>query len=44
MAELYKEALNMVKVAIKLTEDHNMTNDQMFLTFLDELNGLSVKY
>jgi hypothetical protein len=27
MGELYKEALEMVKVAIKITEQHKMTND-----------------
>lgn len=44
MTELYKEVLDMAELAIKLTEGCQMTDDQAFLEFLDELNQLSVKY
>lgn len=44
MEVLYKEALEMVKLAIKLTEDHKMTNEQIFIDWLDDINKLSVKY
>lgn len=41
---MYNEVLNKMDLAIRITEEHNMTNSQIFLDFLDEVNKLSVSY
>ena len=44
LKNMYSEVLNKLDLAIRITEEHNMTNSQIFLDFLDELNKLSVSY
>lgn len=44
LKNMYSEILNKLDLAIRITEEHNMTNSQIFLDFLDELNKLSVSY
>ncbi len=41
---MYDEVLNKMELAIKITEEHNMTNSQIFLDFLDKINKASVSY
>lgn len=41
---IYDEVIRKVKQTIKLTEKLKMTNEQIFLNFLDDLNDLSIKY
>lgn len=41
---MYNEVLNKLDLAIRITEEHNMTNSQIFLDFLDTLNKASVSY
>ena len=44
LKSMYTEVLNKLDLAIRITEEHYMTNSQIFLDFLDKLNKLSVSY
>lgn len=44
LKNMYNEVLNKLDLAIRITEEHNMTNSQIFLDFLDEINKQSVSY
>ena len=44
LKNIYNEVLNKLDLAIRITEEHNMTNSQIFLDFLDNINKLSVSY
>ena len=43
-SEILNEALQKVTNAIIYFETNNLTNSQIFIDFLDELNDLSVRY
>lgn len=44
LKNMYNEVLNKLDLAVRITEEHNMTNSQIFLDFLDTLNKISVSY
>lgn len=44
LKNMYNEVLNKLDLAVRITEEHNMTNSQIFLDFLDKINKASVSY
>lgn len=44
LLQIQQKALYNLKQIIEYAEENNLTNTQEFLTFLDEINRLSVSY
>lgn len=44
LVELQNKAIQNLKQVIEYAENNNLTNTQTFLTFLDQVNEISVKY
>lgn len=44
LQKMYDEVTNKMELAIKITEQHEMQNSQMFLNWLDTINKLSVSH
>ena len=42
--EMYESTIKKIESVIKITEEHEMTNTQSFLNFLDKINSLSVSF
>ena len=44
LSKMYDEVVNKMELAIKITEQHEMQNSQIFINWLDRINKLSVSY
>lgn len=44
LKEMLDATLKKVESVIKITEEHELQNSQIFLNWLDQLNKLSVSY
>lgn len=44
LKNMYNEVLNKLDLAVRITEEHNMINSQIFLNFLDTINKVSISY
>lgn len=44
LRQLYEAGLNQIRTIIDIAKEVDVTNEQDFLNFLDELNSMSVEF